>query len=344
VSGPVESFDARGDLILVAGEPGVNFRVCSRSLARSSPAWDRKLYGLFSKPNVHEDAHAWVIRLPEDNALALRIILQAVHYKFNDMPTILSRDILFQVTVLCEKYDMMGLLKPFWSGWITHLPQLTLDPETLVQQVWIAHKLGHLQSYEDILVEFLCSAQKRAGTNDTRLFLEGHPEFDPYKDPHLQALGLLKSWELGRLEMIIAIGKRLTTAMETYSNPKITTCGFYHDNADWRLTCDCAMLGGLHRALHGRVWYSSGQHNWEKQVTLSARQLITKMEGLRTTAIGNSRMRRRQGDAHKTCTPWVKFELADILRGCPIGSIVPLGRATFAEQAEKSGLKAQGLC
>ena len=137
--------------------------------------------------------------------------------------------------------------------------------------------------------------------------------------------------------MIHEVARILQGALDKLSNPKTTMCGSYDSSPDWQQTCDCAMLGGLHRALYDKPWYSPS-NVWGAHVVFSVRQLVAKMEGVRTDAIGESRMRRKQADAHRTCTPWYRFELADILRSRPLEIIVPLDEASFKKQAEKSGL------
>ncbi|KAG7293580.1 hypothetical protein NEMBOFW57_003633 [Staphylotrichum longicolle] len=334
----MEVFHVHGDLTLVAGEQGIRFRISSQSLALVSSAWERKINGPFSGKQSQDGADGWVMPLPEDHPDALRIALQVIHYKFDVVPASLSLDIVFHLTVLCDKYDMVGLLKPFWIGWISKLSQPALEPRSLVQQVWVAHKLGHMQLYERAVKEVLSSTTKRTVSGRTQLYLEGHPDFNLSKDPHLLALGLLESWELGRLQLIRQVKAKLDTALRKLSDPKNTACHYAHP--DWQKTCDCAMLGGVHRALQGKSWYSSGSINWENQVTVSVRQLVNKLEAVRTEAIGESRMRKKQGSAHKTCTPWERFELTDILGACSLGTDVAPNPSTFEAQARKSGLMA----
>jgi hypothetical protein len=139
------------------------------------------------------------------------------------------------------------------------------------------------------------------------------------------------------MRIINEIGNRLRWAMETLTNSKMISCRS-KDNQDWKSTCDCAMLGGLHRALAGRSWYLSGVDGWEKQVTLSVRQLVTKTEGIRTEAIGESRMRRQQRDAHKQCTPWLSMELDKVLDTCKTNDIVgPVMEQHFSKLSRMTG-------
>jgi hypothetical protein len=192
ISGPIEDLDPRGDLLLVAGKAKVNFRVCSRTLSRSSPAWEKKLYGPFSERKNQQGGYGWVVRVPEDNPDALRIVLQAVHCELDKMPASLSRETLFHLTILCGNYDMVRSLKLFWRGWLSRLPPpKPLDSKTFVQQVWIAHKLGDLDSYKATILQFLYSAQKRPNDNDKRLFLDA--DFDLYEDPFVWKLGIMRT-------------------------------------------------------------------------------------------------------------------------------------------------------
>jgi hypothetical protein len=98
------------------------------------------------------------------------------------------------------------------------------------------------------------------------------------------------------------------------------------------------MLGGVLRALRGKPWYSSGKSDWAELVTLSVRQLVAKVEGIRTGAIGESRMRRKQGNAHKDCTPWARFEIGDILGEHNFATYFHVNEDVFHQQAKKSGL------
>ncbi|KAL2130384.1 hypothetical protein VTI74DRAFT_6529 [Chaetomium olivicolor] len=185
---------------------------------------------------------------------------------------------------------------------------------------------------------FMCSTQKRSEPGDSRLYLESHPCYDFSKDPCLKSLNVLRYLESGRLTMIQNISKQLSHAMETLANPKIRSCRASYVDADWRDTCDCAMLGGIHRAPFGKTWYSSGAEDWEKRVTLIVRQLVAKVGGIRTAAIGGSRVRKKQNGAHKNCNPWTQFEPADILKDHSISTICSLDQAHFNGQRAKSGV------
>jgi hypothetical protein len=115
VSGPIESFDTHGDLIMVAGLKPINFRVCAGSLAVASPAWRKAISQTRLRATAQQMRVCKILRLPDDNPDALRIILQVIHYKFDALPDTISCETLFHTVMLCQKHNIQRLLKPFWN-------------------------------------------------------------------------------------------------------------------------------------------------------------------------------------------------------------------------------------
>jgi hypothetical protein len=187
----VEVLDPRGDLSLLAGQPGVMFRVCSRSLARSSPVWDAMLFGPFSegKEQQDDDDEGWTVRLPDDNPDSLRILLNAVHSKFDAIPTTLPNESVFSLAVLCDKYDTVALLKPFWNDWVQKSNAAPSTPTGFVHRLWIARTLGYERCYKATLKELIYLL--RILNDKPRIFLESYYEEDLCDNIYLQALGVL---------------------------------------------------------------------------------------------------------------------------------------------------------
>lgn len=188
---PVEVLDPRGDLTLVAGHPGIKFRVCSRALARSSPVWDVMLFGSFSEGQDQQKSgdDDWTVTLPDDSPDSLRILLNAAHSKFDAIPTTLPNESIFNLTVLSDKYDMVGLLKPFWSNWVGKLGVAPGTPLGFVQRLWIDHTLGYLQCYKATLKELM--SHLRVFNDKPGIFLQCYHEENLSENIHLQALGVL---------------------------------------------------------------------------------------------------------------------------------------------------------
>lgn len=75
-----DTFDPNGDLRLVIGEQKAESVVCSRSLARASPIFNKMLYGAFSESKPVEGD--WHVELPEDDPYALCFLLNIIHGPF----------------------------------------------------------------------------------------------------------------------------------------------------------------------------------------------------------------------------------------------------------------------
>ncbi|KAK3299850.1 uncharacterized protein B0H64DRAFT_369174 [Chaetomium fimeti] len=113
-----EVFDRRGDLKLVVGEDNSErgtFQVCSRTLARSSPVWDTMFYGPFREGFPQQNSDEWTVSLPEDDPDGLRVILSALHGKFDAVPEGGSLDFIVNLAALADKYDTVASLRPFWK-------------------------------------------------------------------------------------------------------------------------------------------------------------------------------------------------------------------------------------
>jgi hypothetical protein len=145
--------------------------------------------------------------------------------------------------------------------------------------------------------------------------------------------------EQGRLALLREIGGRLKQAMAKLTDQNTQNCRS-QGNSDWQKICDCAMLGALHRTLHGKTWYYSGVDGWEDRLRISVRHLVMNIDGVRAATIAESRMASRKGGQHhQLCTPWIGFELPDILKTCRVEDVLVIDEEYFTEQQAKSGVK-----
>ncbi|KAK4246108.1 hypothetical protein C7999DRAFT_33505 [Corynascus novoguineensis] len=152
----IKIFDPHGDLRLIVGEHEAVFQVCSRTLARSSPVWDTFLYGPFSRSKAQQNSEVWEVSLPGDDADGLSIILWAIHYNLGAFPLKLTLDLLFRITVLADKYDMIGTLRPFWGGWLRESSRAFKDEdEPMIEQICISHILGAKANLVGIVADLI---------------------------------------------------------------------------------------------------------------------------------------------------------------------------------------------
>jgi hypothetical protein len=136
-------FDRDGELKLEIGPNGVECVVCPRALARASPVFKRMLYGGFgeSKPSQGD----WVVKLPEDNAEALMLVLHIIHGQYNKVPEILPCQKLYRITVLTDKYDLTSCLTPWAANWV-RLVRFTYnegEQQDYSLWLWSAWELGN---------------------------------------------------------------------------------------------------------------------------------------------------------------------------------------------------------
>jgi hypothetical protein len=143
--------DRYGDVTLQVGgetpdsqDERVSFVVCSRTLARVSPVFDRMLFGLFAESARNKEPQAaWVVELPEDKPTAMEVFLNIAHCRFDRIPAILSTDELYDLTVLTNSYDATPLLGPWAQGWMDFVNDIANDASrAMPKMLWISWELG----------------------------------------------------------------------------------------------------------------------------------------------------------------------------------------------------------
>ncbi|KAK4194933.1 hypothetical protein QBC40DRAFT_317738 [Triangularia verruculosa] len=155
-SPPLETIDTRGDLKLNVGTAQKDgnkkprcFLVCSRTLSRVSPVFDRMVNGSFveAKPN---NPKIWTIDLPDDKPLALELFLNIAHGHLSKAPPTLSLDDLYDLTTLTHFYVATKILVPWIRPWIKALHDATSGPNVAAvpKLIWIGWELGDRVMFE----------------------------------------------------------------------------------------------------------------------------------------------------------------------------------------------------
>ena len=174
--------DARGDLTLRVGPPGQStpksFRVCSRTLARVSPVFDRMLFGRFAE-SKSEDSTGWVVDLPEDKPGPLGLLLCIAHSKFNQVPRELSISALYDISVTAHYYDSTKLLMPWADHWMSSITESIGNVHhRLLKMLWIAWEFGR----KDLLEE---TAQRLVMESPGTVFCPDAPWADLQMPPNI---------------------------------------------------------------------------------------------------------------------------------------------------------------
>ncbi|KAK0667806.1 hypothetical protein QBC41DRAFT_347735 [Cercophora samala] len=161
----VEDIDEDGDLVLHVG-PAANrngYRIDSATLRRASEvfkAW-------FSRwiDNKPVDGSQWVIDLPDDNPTSFKVLLHIVHGQFEQATNAMAQgdgSMLHELLVLCDKYDMARMIKPWASAWLDRTINDTKDKPSYWKLVFVAWELGRYDLFTESC-QHLILISERAG-------------------------------------------------------------------------------------------------------------------------------------------------------------------------------------
>ncbi|TID25811.1 hypothetical protein E2P81_ATG03600 [Venturia nashicola] len=102
-----------GDLTLIVGEQKQRYVVCRRTISGVCKPWNT----MFTK---FSEACAAEVELPDDNPEAILILLRVAHLRFDQLPAgKLSVDEVNNLATVCDKYDAVGVIRPFLTTWVT---------------------------------------------------------------------------------------------------------------------------------------------------------------------------------------------------------------------------------
>ena len=107
--------DPSGNLTLIVGpeDNQKTFTVSSAAMCLASPVWRAML-----DPKGHFlEAHSSdrKVSFPDDNPEALLLLLNVIHLQFLKVPQTLPTEELYEVAVLCDKYDTVTVVRPVSS-------------------------------------------------------------------------------------------------------------------------------------------------------------------------------------------------------------------------------------
>ena len=101
-----------GDVVtLTIGKTKLSVATSRAVLTILSPVFKAMLTGGFREAG----AAISEIPLPDDDPEALLLLLRIAHLKFKDLPNTISFRALYRLAVICDKYDAVGVVKPFWD-------------------------------------------------------------------------------------------------------------------------------------------------------------------------------------------------------------------------------------
>jgi hypothetical protein len=91
--------------------------VSSAVMRIASPVWNRMFDPKCGFMEAYQSSANQEVYLPDDNAEAMLLVLQIAHLLFKNVPQTLEFDQLLNVAILCDKYDTVGLIRPWLPKW-----------------------------------------------------------------------------------------------------------------------------------------------------------------------------------------------------------------------------------
>ncbi|KAK8029766.1 nuclear pore protein [Apiospora rasikravindrae] len=226
----------------------VTFRVCSRTLARSSPVWKKMLYGGFAESRPKGDH--WMVELPDDDAGAIEFFLYAIHARFDSVPAFdhtPELEDLDAVAVIADKYDLVRFLRPWARTWIASLAGRIKpghDLRTLQRYLWISWVLGAEAEFH--LISRYLVTEYQAKDRDPLHQL--HPLFcDVLEPPEIRQL--IKDMRLNLIKQLLAPLQEAVDQLIECTPGRRLKCAYKEAK------CEEVMLGRLIRSMRRvKLW------------------------------------------------------------------------------------------
>lgn len=90
------------------------------------------------------------IRLVDEKTEALIVVLRIAHLQFKKVPNFLTYDELFNVAVVCDRYDTVEFVRPWLSRWEERLRPLAPSKSGHEGWLFISWVFGYSEMYEEL--------------------------------------------------------------------------------------------------------------------------------------------------------------------------------------------------
>lgn len=149
-----------GDLRLLAtySNDRVAFAVLSHAISLTSPIWKKTMHPPFPRlPGAeqgNDDLQDEHIDFSEDNGEALLPLLRIAHLQSSKVPPTLTFKDILDIAVLCDKYDCVGLVKPWLPLWLVNEETQYKEPEH-EEWLFIAWVFGREKTFRELATKLV---------------------------------------------------------------------------------------------------------------------------------------------------------------------------------------------
>ncbi|KAK4224311.1 hypothetical protein QBC38DRAFT_485686 [Podospora fimiseda] len=313
--------DTDGDLFLRIGsdlspDSPVTFRVDPFTLRRTSGVFKSMLFGPWAESKPLDNS-PWIVDLPEDEPTAFEALLGIMHNRYKLVPVNMTMDLLFDILVICDKYNMTYVITPWANSWMRDVEaQCKVGETKSPKMAYIAWELGNEVLFAGEVRKFIFESytmddhDEGEGGDGGKLFWDGSGEaagqYDLTGLCHLGPPDLMKrviELRLSLIQVILGFLQneiKLRTGPGTGGIPAKHACiepGYY--SAGFR--CDDIILGGIWRGILTNEKLNGIDSKNASQVCLSANVLAVEFRGVFKHLY-------TYGDSHRDCIPAAKFE------------------------------------
>lgn len=140
-----------GDIVLVVGEDQERLRVYSVVMTIVSQPF-RALLGPHFKEGQQSSTPGTQLKeilLPEDNAVAMKVMCMVLHHQGETVGEYLSPTVLLEVAILADKYDCVSAVRLYGKTWIFN-NQTEGETKALVKCAATAYIFDDLLGFERI--------------------------------------------------------------------------------------------------------------------------------------------------------------------------------------------------
>jgi hypothetical protein len=145
ISRPAISLLEAADLTLIIGPEKQTVKVLKSAMQTTSSVW-RAMF----RPGWTESTSS-SIEFPDDDAAAMLLVLRIAHHKYEDLPKSLEWKDLLQLVVVCDKYDLIHIIRYFMGSrkWLKPYRSSIFDPK-YADWLFVAYSLGELDTFKSL--------------------------------------------------------------------------------------------------------------------------------------------------------------------------------------------------
>ncbi|KAL7269957.1 hypothetical protein RUND412_007345 [Rhizina undulata] len=249
--------------------------VSSHAMALASPVWKKFLFPHWSKFEENQEMEesekkdgrkspVQQLNFVKDDGEALLILLRIAHLKFKEVPVTLSYNHLLNLAILVDRYDCIGIVRPWLA---TLLANEETDCKAPEHGGWlfIAWAFGRNEVFKDLALkmvkEIVVDASGVALTSSKK------PIFHPMPD------GLIERILAVRLATIDKLLDIPYVRIDRYENTKNTICQQRYNQK----ACDALVYGSLIRGLQIAGFWPRKK---PEETHVSIDQLASTLDGL----------------------------------------------------------------